>query len=441
MDALSPFFPARDPDLAALARLVGGPHIEGALGVEIDRADEMFAYLLRLSHGHEATAALLYLHQGARVAEMMETLGRAAWGEAWSRLPWLDFASGYGRAMRFLVHSKPADTIWVSDLQAPALAFQARHLAVGSLPSHVRPERFEVGARGPQRPFALIQVTSLFSHLPMRTFGAWLKALWELTADDGVLAISTLDLSLLEGTPLLGSNRSPGEGPEAGFVFQPTSESQALDPTSYGTTYLDEACFRDLVDRHLGLPPLGARRPVGQEVRVERVAHGVCGHQDLYLLGRRADLASLAAAVPRFPRGEIDRVEQVSPEEVELSGWAASPGAVREVEVGEVAVGKVAVGGVEVGGVDAVRLVSSRGSEAVHATLDPPDASGRRRFCLRAEIGALGGVDALLMAVAASSTTSGPGHGRPATGGEDENGSEERTSVIGAGTLRPFLVS
>ena len=42
----------------------------------------------------------------------------------------LDFASGYGRFTRFLVQHLPADRIWVSDIQADAVAFQEEQFGV-----------------------------------------------------------------------------------------------------------------------------------------------------------------------------------------------------------------------------------------------------------------------------------------------------------------------
>lgn len=289
----------------------------------IHPADEMYGYNLELLGGDSDAAALLYFAKGAQVAAVTRALGEAAWGDDWPEVSLLDFASGFGRATRFVLPTKAPGTFLVSDIVAEAMDFQRSCFGVGTVLSTADPVDLDLDLDRDRR-FGLVQVSSLFSHLPEATFGAWLEKLWSSVdggagVDDGssvegggVLAISTLDPSLLEG-------ELPPEARTAeDFVFQPASESRVLDPESYGTSYAGEGFVRRIAAARLG-----------PEVGLRRIPRGLCGHQDLYLLSRRPDLDALASAVPRFPNGMIETVLELGPGQldaggVELAGWARS---------------------------------------------------------------------------------------------------------------------
>jgi SAM-dependent methyltransferase len=172
----------------------------------------------------------------------------------------LDFACGYGRALRFLVQSYPPGQIWASDIQEDAVAFVGDKFGVNTLVSEVTPAQFQPG-----RKFSFIWVASLFTHLPERLFRAWLVRLHELLADDGYLIFSVHDEAILPAGVQLGAN---------GLLFKPESEISELDSAVYGTTHVSESFVRSMLAQDLAQVP-------GNYMRIPR---GLADQQDLYIV-------------------------------------------------------------------------------------------------------------------------------------------------------------
>jgi SAM-dependent methyltransferase len=283
----------------------------------IHPADEMLLYNLDLLHGNPTCAAILYFVKGFQAAAAVLELAR--WRFRGRELgPVLDFASGYGRVTRFLIRDLPPEQLWVTDAVDDAVRFQRAAFGVHGFVSPPALEDLVADRR-----FPLVVACSLFSHLPRRTFGPWLRRLWDLVDDHGLLAVSVLDASLL------GAAGAPD-----GFAYFPESESRVLEGDRYGTTYVAEETFRAIL-RDEGLD--GCRSPPsippGGRCSVARIPAGLCAHQDLYLIakGDDADFASLD--LTRYPQGELD-VFEIRGEEVELGGWVRDvdpDGGVREM--------------------------------------------------------------------------------------------------------------
>jgi SAM-dependent methyltransferase len=218
----------------------------------------------------------------------------------------LDFACGYGRALRFLVQSYPAKQIWASDIQEDAVTFVKNQFNVNAIVSDAKPEKFQPG-----RKFQFIWVASLFTHLPEHLFRAWLVRLYELLTDDGYLVFSVHDESILPPGRSLAAN---------GFLFKPESEISELDSAVYGTTHVSESYVRSVFTQSLG----------HQDNAYLRIPRGLADQQDLYVLPKTNESLERFSVYRQGPWGWVEHamangVSQDAPTVLAyLSGWAKS---------------------------------------------------------------------------------------------------------------------
>ena len=119
----------------------------------------------------------------------------------------------------------------------------------------------------------------------------------------GVLVFSTHDPGLLVACPVL---------PENGLLFQEISESGTLAANDYGSTWVTEDFVRGAVAR------------VAPAASVFRLERGLCNYQDFYVavLEPGVDFSSLAFQAE--PELFIEHCSLVSPDRLEMSGWAAA---------------------------------------------------------------------------------------------------------------------
>ncbi|MDW8478709.1 MAG: class I SAM-dependent methyltransferase [Xanthomonadales bacterium] len=146
----------------------------------------------------------------------------------------LEFAAGFGRLSRHLAPLL-GERLTAMELLPAALRFLEGTLGVRALPSSRDPAGLDPGGR-----YELVFALSFFTHLPPARWEAWLAALGRALAADGVLLFTThgeaamAEYGLRSGEP---------------FVFLASSESRALDPEDYGTTFARAEAVRALLDR------------------------------------------------------------------------------------------------------------------------------------------------------------------------------------------------
>lgn len=211
----------------------------------------------------------------------------------------LDFACGYGRLLRFLVHRFEPKDICAAEIQPDAVDWVAERYGVQAMRSASDPDDFR-----PAQRFGLIWAASLFSHLPDGLFGRWLERLAGQLDTRGALCFSVHDEALLPPeTPM----------PEAGIHYIAGSENADLDPAIYGTTFVTEAYVRRVVTERLG-----------ETVRVHRLPRLLAHEQDLYVLVHESgpDLSHLDG-FRRGTRGWLDELEADN-RSLRLAGWAGS---------------------------------------------------------------------------------------------------------------------
>ncbi|HPK65785.1 MAG TPA: class I SAM-dependent methyltransferase [Thermoanaerobaculia bacterium] len=263
---------------------------------EIAAEDEMLLWPLEHHGGDLALARADYFADGVRILSLLRQIVAWRWG-SWERVgSLLDFAAGYGRLTRLLVHTLPPERLAVAEILPGALDFQRERFGVATLPSTAQPERFAC-----ERTFQLVLAGSLFTHLPRAAFTGWLGRLAALVAPGGLLVFSAHDLGL----------RSPAEVPPAdGFLFEPRSESRALAREEYGSTWVSEAFVRAAL----------AEAAPGRDCL--RLPRAYCGFQDLYLVGAPGETLAPPPGLDPGPEGHLDRVAFPRRDRLTLSGWA-----------------------------------------------------------------------------------------------------------------------
>lgn len=250
----------------------------------VDERDDMLDFAIGLFQHDRDRALENYFQNGLEQFQLVQHIAR--WRGPVRRM--LDFASGYGRLTRFLVHEKLAEDVTVCDILEGGMAFQAAQFGVRAVVSTTLPENLAVPGR-----FDLIFVASLFTHLPASTFTPWLRRLAEMLEPEGLLIFSVHDETL---------------APERvdGIYFATNSESRVLDTSEYGSTWVTEEWVRAQV---------AAIDPSFTCVRLRRA---LADWQDVYVVSP----APIADPRPRrTPKGFVDQFE-LEDDGVRLAGWA-----------------------------------------------------------------------------------------------------------------------
>lgn len=269
--------------------------VTGHFNTTIHPADQMFTFAAAI-RGSDEIARSEYFRSGAHLMHVLQQLVEWKFGSFANVPTLLDFASGYGRLTRFLVQHLPASNLWVSDIQADAVAFQEEQLGVHGFVSATNPDDLQCIQR-----FDCIFVASLFSHLPETTFIPWLRKLYSLLNPGGLLIFTTHDESRLDPNYVR---------PESGLWFHPDSEIAELDAQDYGVTFVTEAFMRKAIEQ-----ATGGRRDY------HRIKQGIY-HQDLFLLinSDHPDFSNL-----KFNFGSSGTLEYcrwTRPDELCAGGWA-----------------------------------------------------------------------------------------------------------------------
>jgi SAM-dependent methyltransferase len=287
------------PSAPAVRRMLerAYPHAQGAsLAVHPD--DDMYAFGIAVV-GSETLSAMAYFRAGASMMDVIERVAEWHFGSLAKVSSFLDFAGGYGRSTRFVVEYLSPDRVTVGEIQADALAFQAREFGVSTLQSTSDPAALPAA-----RTFDFIFVASLFTHLPRATFGPWLAKLWELVAPGGVLVFSVHD-EVLE--------RHDADWKD-GFAFIPASEVAALDTEQYGTNFTTEAFVRGQLAEWIG-------DDAGDAVRLPQ---GLCFQQDVWVV-TRGPHSDEPLVYENGPTGALDWLE-ADGQDFMLSGWVGDTG-------------------------------------------------------------------------------------------------------------------
>jgi cyclopropane fatty-acyl-phospholipid synthase-like methyltransferase len=216
---------------------------------EIHDDDDLLRYSLDVAAGERALryfhGARMYFQGGEWNAAEVEKVLRDHGISLRDAGSVLEFACGWGRVTRHLVHLVDPARITVSDIDHRAVDFVRSRLGVRGFPSTPTAAELEHAGR-----YDVIAVVSLFSHLALGDWGPWLRKLGELLAPDGVLLLSTL------GMHAFAVNTSEADRPAFrtetdGFLFRAVNETGGrLDAAHYGVAYVDDAYVRRAAAEH-----------------------------------------------------------------------------------------------------------------------------------------------------------------------------------------------
>ena len=300
-----------NPVISALIQERFGPL--APVNMNIDSHDQMYIASQAVHHDRDLSLAP-YFRGGMQIVDTVRQIVEWKFDGFGNVSALLDFASGYGRSTRFLVWEIPPQRVWVSDILADAVRFQREQFDVNGIVSTTNPEDFHCDQR-----FECIVVSSLFSHLPEKTFVRWLRKLYSLLILGGMLIFSVHDETLLPASAM----------PESGIYYVEKSEIDVLDVRDYGSTYVTEAFVRKAIGQATG-------------TEVYHRMKKALGHlQDVYVIVNSPDQDFEGLRFAYGPQGHIDRCVLTNTNGLSIEGWAAdiTPGDVSITDIQVIMIG------------------------------------------------------------------------------------------------------
>ena len=206
-----------------------------------------------------------YFWDGGRSAAMLASLLAELGVPKAPPIRLLEFASGYGCVTRHLRKNSDYDVV-SCDIHPQAIDFLKNQIKVKAIPSVDIPEEF-----APADQFDVVFALSFFSHMPRRSFGRWLKALYSSLTVPGHLIFTTHGLKSCENIGI-----TLHDIPADGFWFRAQSEQSDLDTAVYGSAL----CTPEFVVHEIDQLP-------GASLALFKHAHW-WDHQDLFVVKRGA---------------------------------------------------------------------------------------------------------------------------------------------------------
>lgn len=264
------------------------------LATAIHPDDDMYAVLDREPSIRPEAKAFAYFKSGYEALLSLENVVSQL-GRSLADFPRvLDFACGYGRITRFLVNAIGPERVHCSDILPGAVEFVRDTLSIHGYRSRTNPR----SVRFP-RPYDLIFVGSLFSHLPPRRFSQWLRVLYSALSSDGLLVFST------HGEKV----RPEVVKDPSGFTFVRRSESAILKKREYGSSFVRPDVVRDLA----------AAEGIENMLLLEKDLWLL---QDLWVVSKRGLRHGSRLAPTSKIYGRLDSVTVDPHGESQASGWA-----------------------------------------------------------------------------------------------------------------------
>jgi SAM-dependent methyltransferase len=234
----------------------------------IDARDELLMHIRDTLGIPTPAARAVYLQRGEVVCKSVEQVLANVGRPLQPAARVLDFACGYGRVTRFVLARIPAACVTVSDISHDAVEFVRSTFGVRGFDSVADPGKLQH-----DETYDVVLVVSLFSHLSLAPWRAWLRRLARLVASNGVLLFSVHGPHLAD--ELDETHRAWTTMLDDGFRFGAWNETRGrLAGEYYGTAYVSEAFVRRVVAED-GLGALVGTYP-----------NALGGRQDVYVLRR-----------------------------------------------------------------------------------------------------------------------------------------------------------
>lgn len=222
-------------ELCALARSADRYAAEVGVRPEIHLDDFIFRFLIENKSFDCVDSAVRYyfhdaLKSARQLAGLLNELGITGADRKFSML---EFASGYGCVTRQLKKEIPSVHNVACDIHENAVDFIRTHLDTDAILSCSNPKKFRTTVK-----YEVVFALSFFSHMPIQTWGHWLRALYASVNHGGALIFTTQGMHSAKffGYPDI---------PKNGFWFLPDSEQKDLNVSEYGQTIVTEAFVRN----------------------------------------------------------------------------------------------------------------------------------------------------------------------------------------------------
>jgi SAM-dependent methyltransferase len=194
---------------------------------DVHEEDMIYKFLVEHPDIGPGKAAEYYFTDGQKSAQALRGLVERDTAinpeEPWTML---EFASGYGCVSRHLAKAAPKAEVTACDIHQQAIDFIQDRLSVNAVISVPDPDEFWLG-----REYDVVFALSFFSHMPIRSWGRWLKALFRHVRPGGSLIFTTHGYVTLEK---LYKNSVALDND--GFWFIASSEQLDIETAEYGTT-------------------------------------------------------------------------------------------------------------------------------------------------------------------------------------------------------------
>jgi len=203
-----------------------------------------------------------YINDGYDSAIKLKTICEEIFTNC-SRLSLLEFACGYGRVTRHI--DKNYFEITSSDIHNDALLFIKDNFNVKTIISTIDPDDFRV-----DNCFDVVFALSFFSHVPDKTFGKWIQALYRCLNPGGVLIFTT------HGN-ISNENYIHIPVSDNGYAFINTSEQFDLCIDDYGTAISEYSYVSKICEEYISTLP-------------NKWIEGYWwSHQDLYVIRKKQE--------------------------------------------------------------------------------------------------------------------------------------------------------
>lgn len=224
----------------------------------IHEDDYIFQFILRYFQSNEE-ALEVYYQNGAESAKKIAGIITDLGVKKDKNHSFLEFASGYGMVSRHLVKEIAPMRLVSCDIHEQAVCFLKNQLGIDSIGSNYVPENLKINDS-----FDAVFALSFFSHMPDKSFGRWLKALYNAVEPGGYLIFTTHG----QITAQMYNLSIPPEG----ILFSQESEQFDLDTNEYGGSIVSHEYVLDQVYQYLNND-------------IFFFAEGEWwGHQDLYII-------------------------------------------------------------------------------------------------------------------------------------------------------------
>lgn len=203
----------------------------------IHEDDYIFQFIQRYFQSNEV-ALKVYYQNGAESAKKIAGIITDLGVKKDKNHSFLEFASGYGMVSRHLAKEIAPMHLVSCDIHEQAVDFLKSQIGIDAIGSNYIPENLKINDS-----FDAVFALSFFSHMPDKSFGRWLKALYDAVEPGGYLIFTTHG----QITAQMQNLSIPPEG----ILFTAASEQYDLNPNEYGGSIVSREYVLDQVDKYL----------------------------------------------------------------------------------------------------------------------------------------------------------------------------------------------